>query len=73
MIRFSINSENKTIELLSGGTIEELRDLCEKYKDYSFSVSFARAESLNEVPKTENKGMVVGANYIKLIGNIEHN
>jgi hypothetical protein len=65
MIHFTIDSENKTIELLSGGSIIELKDLCKKYKDYSFSVSLCEN-------KLEKQGMSVGSAYIPLISRIEH-
>jgi hypothetical protein len=66
MIHFAIDSENKTIELLSGGSISELKDLCKKYKDYSFSVSLREN-------KLEKQGISVGANYINIVGKIDHN
>jgi len=66
MIHFAIDSENKTIELLSGGSINELKDLCKKYKDYSFTVSFSRENRL------EKQGMSIGSAYIPLISRIEH-
>lgn len=65
MIRYAINSENKTIELLSGGSISELKDLCKKYKDYSFSVSFFRENS--------KQGISVGSAYIPIIGDKNYN
>lgn len=67
MIRYAIDSERKTIELLSGGSVNELKDVCKKYKDYSFTVSFARDNRL------EKQGMIVGAAYVNIVGKIEHN
>lgn len=66
MIRYSINSENKTIGLLSGGSISELKDLCKKYKDYSFTVSIYS-------PKLEKQGISVGSAYVPLIGDKNYN
>jgi hypothetical protein len=66
MIHFAIDSENKTIELLSGGSISELKDLCKKYKDYSFSVSLREN-------KLEKQGISVGANYIPITSTKDYN
>lgn len=76
MIRYSIDKETKTIELLSGdANIQELRDLIELFKDYKFSVSLPFSPPKIEI-KTDNKlekqGMVVGASYKPLIGKIDH-
>ena len=63
-MRYSVNKDSKTIELLpSVFTTEELSELMEQFEGYSFSVSFS--------PKKQ--GMVVGANYISIIGNTEYN
>ena len=65
MVRYIVDVETKTIELLSSGTMEELRDLYELYKDYKFSVSFP--------PKKEGKqGITVGSTYVPILGKIEH-
>ena len=64
MIRFSINRDKKIIELLSGGSVEELQDLINKFKDYSFIL--AKKE-------VENKGVLVGGVYKTVISGIERN
>lgn len=53
----------KTLNIISGGTMKELRDLCNKYPDYSFSIS----------PKIEDIGIVAGEKYINVTSRIEHN
>lgn len=73
MIRYLVNSETKTIELLSGdANIQELRDLIELFKDYKFSVSlpFSPPKSEN---KLEKQGMVVGAQYVSITSKIDYN
>lgn len=68
MIRYILDAETKTIELQSSGTMEELKDLYELFKDYRFTLSSSFS------PKLEKQGMVVGAQYIPILGNkIEHN
>jgi non-ribosomal peptide synthetase component E (peptide arylation enzyme) len=67
MIHFAIDSENKTIELLSGGTVSELKDLCKKYKDYYFTVSFSRENKL------EKQGMTVGSAYVPITSTKDYN
>lgn len=63
MIRYVINAEEKTIELQSSGTLEELRDLCELFKDYKFTLA---------IQTTQRQGMLVGGGYVPIIGQIEH-
>jgi len=71
MIHFAIDSENKTIELLSGGSISELKDLCNKYKDYSFTVSLI--PSLSRENKLEKQGISVGAAYVPITSTKDYN
>jgi hypothetical protein len=68
MIRYTIDKETKTIELLGGSSSEEeLKDLIEMFEGYSFTVSFSPPNRL------EKQGMVVGAAFTPIIGKIEHN
>jgi len=68
MIRYSIDKETKTVELLGGScTEEELKDLLRMFEGYSFTVSIPFS------PKLEKQGMVVGAQYVPIRGLIEHN
>lgn len=71
MLRYAINTETKTIELLGGeSSIEELRDLIELFKDYKFSVSLP----FSAPNRLEKQGMVVGSAYVPIVGSrIEHN
>jgi len=39
MIQYIVNREKKEIEFLSGGSIEELKELTELFKDYTFKFS----------------------------------
>jgi len=64
MIRYIYNKEKQTVELLSGGSFEELEDLINKFKDCSFIISREKAE---------NKGVLVGGVYKTVISGIEHN
>lgn len=64
MIRFAIYPDKKVIELLSGGSVEELRDLADKFKGYSFALTEKQVES---------KGVLVDGIYKMSIGNIERN
>jgi hypothetical protein len=64
MVRYVVDIDSKTIVLLSGGMIEEIKDLYELYKDYKFTIP---AHS-----KVEKQGVTVGAGYVPIIGNIEH-
>lgn len=67
-IRYTIDTETKTIELLGGeSSIEELRDLIELFKDYKFSVSLPFS-----APKLEKQGMVVGAKFVPIIGSKDY-
>jgi hypothetical protein len=63
MIRYIADKENKTIELLSGGSISELKDLCKKYKGWAFEFSTA--------PQLSG-GVVTGLAYSPIISKIEH-
>jgi hypothetical protein len=65
MIQYIVDTENKTIELLSGGKIEEIKDLYNLYKDYKFTIATSSS-------KTKKQGVTVGAGYVPIIGNIEH-
>lgn len=38
MIRYLINKDKKQIELLSGGHVEELKDLLNQFEGYTFTV-----------------------------------
>ena len=65
-MKYTVNKENKTVELLpSTFSADELLQLVEEFKDFSFLVFLAQ--------KSENKGMIVGANYVQILGNTEHN
>lgn len=65
-MRFTVNKDTKTIELLpSVFTAEELLQLVEQFKDFSFSVSFS-------AQKGEKQGMVVGNAYVPIISIIDH-
>lgn len=64
MIQYIVDTENKTIELLSGGKIEEIKDLYNLYKDYKFTIA--------SPSKTKKQGVIVGGGYVPIIGNIEH-
>lgn len=68
MTRYILDTETKTIELQSSGTMQELKDLYELYKDYTFSIAFSAPKNT-----LEKQGMVVGAQYVSLIGKIDHN
>lgn len=64
-MKYLVNKYTKTIELLpSVFTAKELLELVEQFKDYSFLVS---------PQKSEKQGMVVGANYVSIVGDIEYN
>lgn len=64
-MRFTVNKETKTIELHSGIIIyEDIKGLLEEFEGFSFLIS---------PQKSEKQGMVVGANYISIIGNTEYN
>ena len=66
-MKYIVNKEDRTVELLpSTFTADELLQLVDEFKDFSFSVSFS-------AQKMEKQGMVVGANYISIKGTIEHN
>lgn len=65
-MRFTVNKDTKIIELLpSVFTAEELLELVEQFKDFSFSVSFS-------AQKSEKQGMVVGNAYVPIISTIDH-
>lgn len=65
-MKYTVNKEIKTIELLpSTFTADELLQLVEEFKDFSFLVFSPQ--------KSEKQGMVVGANYVQILGNTEHN
>lgn len=63
MVRYSVNTEDKVIELLSSGSLEELKDLYELYKDYKFTIKPQIMEG--------SQGIVVGGGYIPVISRIE--
>lgn len=70
-IRYTIDTETKTIELLGGeSSIEELRDLIELFKDYKISVSLPFSPPKNTL---EKQGIVVGAQYVSITSKIDHN
>ena len=58
--------ENKTVELLpSTFTADELLQIVEEFKDFSFLVFSAQ--------KSEKQGMIVGQKYVQIISGLEHN
>lgn len=39
MLQYIVDTNTKTVEIISGGNIEELRELYELYKNYAFTIS----------------------------------
>jgi len=72
-MKYIVNKDTKTIELLpSIFTADELSYLMEQFEDYYFSVSFSPKKAIETSSKLEKQGMIIGATYISIIGNIEH-
>jgi hypothetical protein len=65
-MRYSINREAKEIELLSGGTVEELGDVIKLFEGFTFKIGKV---VLNSNPS----GMVVGAIYTPIIKKLDYN
>lgn len=63
MIRYICNVKNKTIELLNGGSIEELKDLCNKFEGYSFILADKEIQS---------GGILINGVYTTIVKNKEH-
>ena len=65
MIQVIIHSLSRVVEILPGEySHEELEEVLSKYKDYTFSIP------KNIVSK---QGLQVGAGYVKLVSDIDHN
>ena len=64
MIQYIVNVETKTIELQNNGTMQELKDLYELYKDYKFTTPFPQKEN--------NQGVTAGCGFVSIIGKINN-
>lgn len=53
-MRFIVSSEERTVEFLEAGTIEEIREICEIFKDYSYRFSAEEKSVFERMQNTNN-------------------
>lgn len=63
-MRYSIDRETKEIELLSGGTVEELKDIIKLFEGFTFKLGN------NSLQKS---GISVGAAFVPIIKTLDYN